>query len=196
MCLLQKRHIRILSTSYETKGAAPLNPKDLFKRKQKKDRDDLDDQKKTRDLPPRLNAALSVVLILLGLFHLYVAFFGTRSSIELRAIHWTTLSTVIFFFYPAFKQRKAHLTFMDIIWALGASSSGLYILASWERIAVSGGLVNTVDIVFGCNRPCWWFWRRHGAPSAMFSPCSPVFSYFTVSLDTSYPVCWDTAGIR
>ena len=98
---------------------------DLLKKKEKKAKGAPavpDDGKKTRDLPKGLNAAVSVILFCLGLYHLYIAFFGANSAMELRATHWTAL----------------------------AAACGVYILCVWQRIAVSGGSVNTADIVFGC----------------------------------------------
>ena len=127
---------------------------DLF-RKKKKDTEGqsvsaLDDNKKTRDLPKTLNLIVSIILFGLGMYHLYIAFFGANSAIELRATHWTVISTMVFLMYPAFKKGAGNVTVFDWAWAAMAAASGIYILFSWQRIAVSGGAVTTVDIVFGC----------------------------------------------
>lgn len=129
-----------------------MSIKELFQKKPKADQqpEDFDDNKKTRELPRQLDMFVSVALILLGAFHLYVAFFGTRSSMELRSVHWTTISTLVFFLYPAFKKsNRQNITLFDGIWAVAACASGLYIIFNWERIAISGGVVTTTDIVFG-----------------------------------------------
>lgn len=128
---------------------------DLFKRKPKPAAAEdalntLDDTKSTRDLSGPVNKAVTAALLFLGLFHLYVAFFGVRSSMLLRGMHWMIISTVVFMMYPAFKKSIAKVTVVDFVWAVAAFACGLYILMNWERIAVSGGVVNTWDIAFGC----------------------------------------------
>lgn len=110
----------------------------------------LDDSKKTRDLIGWYSKCVSVALIVLGIYHLYVAFFGVSSSMQLRGFHWTVLSTVVFFMYPAFKKSIRKVTALDFVWAAGACACGVYILFNWERIATSGGVVNQMDIIFGC----------------------------------------------
>ena len=130
--------------------------KDLFRRKPKSGAQEgqkaqaVDDTKRTRELSGPIHIGVTAALLFLGLFHLYVAFFGVRSSMLLRGVHWTIVSTVVFMLYPALKGAMARVTAVDFAWAAAAFASGLYILMNWERIAVSGGVVNATDIAFGC----------------------------------------------
>lgn len=108
------------------------------------------DEKKTRTLSVPLDRAVTVAMIALGLYHIYVGFFGARSAMELRSIHWLIISVCIFLIYPARKKSIGKVTVPDYAWAAAAFASGSYILFNWERIAVNGGATVTMDIVMGC----------------------------------------------
>jgi hypothetical protein len=53
-------------------------------KKAKDDQDVLDDNKKTRSLPKKLDLFVTIALTPLGFHHIYVGFFGARSTMELR----------------------------------------------------------------------------------------------------------------
>lgn len=107
------------------------------------------DEKKNRTLTGPINKFVSVALTILGLYQIYVGFFGARSAMELRAIHWLIISVCIFFLYPASKKTINKVTILDYCWAIAALVCGIYIVFNWEAIAVSGGATNTIDIVLG-----------------------------------------------
>ena len=109
----------------------------------------LDDNKKTRSLPRGLDLFVTAALTLLGFYHIYVGFFGAKSAMELRSVHWLVISVVIFLIYPAAKGSVRRVTAFDWLWLALAVASGLYILLNWERIALNAGVVNTTDILFG-----------------------------------------------
>lgn len=107
------------------------------------------EEKPTRQVPKAVNIGIIVVLTLLGLYHIYVGFFGARSAMELRAIHWLVISTVIFLLYPARKKGASKITWLDIVFSVLAFAAGLYILLNWQRIAENASIATTTDIVFG-----------------------------------------------
>lgn len=109
----------------------------------------LDDNKKTRSLPRGLDLFVTAALTLLGFYHIYVGFFGAKSAMELRSVHWLVISVVIFLIYPAAKGSVRRVTAFDWLWLALAAASDLYILLNWERIALNAGIVNTTDILFG-----------------------------------------------
>ncbi len=123
----------------------------LFKKQKNtpKEADEMDDNKKVRTLSKNFNLFVTVMLTGLGLYHIYVGFFGARSAMELRAVHWLIISVVAFFLYPASKKSIKGVTIIDAAWISGAAISGGYILLNWERIALSAGIVNSMDIFFG-----------------------------------------------
>ncbi len=123
----------------------------LFKKQKNtpKEADEMDDNKKVRTLSKNFNLFVTVMLTGLGLYHIYVGFFGARSAMELRAVHWLIISVVAFFLYPASKKSIKGVTVIDAVWISAAAISGGYILLNWERIALSTGIVNSMDIFFG-----------------------------------------------
>jgi len=102
-----------------------------------------------RSLEGSLNRVVAVVGFLLALFHLYTGFFGTFSDMNQRATHWTVISVMIFFLYPASKRAFRRITLFDFLWGAAAAVSGLYILLNWDRIAESAGVTNSTDIFMG-----------------------------------------------
>lgn len=111
--------------------------------------ENFEDTKKNRDLPKKLNNFVTVLLVCLGLYHIYVGFFGANSAMELRATHWMILSSVAFLLYPFSKRTRDRATAFDWIWfALAMICSG-YIIFNWQRIASNAGVVVPLDIVFG-----------------------------------------------
>lgn len=127
----------------------------MFWKKKQKDLsieavEEMDDNKKTRTLPRHFDLFVTAALTLLGFYHIYVGFFGARSAMELRAVHWLIISLVVFFMYPANKRAMANVTVCDYLWVTAAVASGGYILLNWERIALDAGVANNVDIIFGC----------------------------------------------
>ncbi len=120
-----------------------------MKDKKVKSAEQLDkDEKVKRVLPKGVNIAVTAVLTCLGFFHIYVAFFGARSIMQLRGIHWMVISAVIFILYPATK-KDVRLKWHDWVLSALAVASTFYALMTWKRIADNGGIMNTVDIVFG-----------------------------------------------
>ncbi len=108
------------------------------------------DSKRTRQLTGGMDKGVTAALTILGLYHIYVGFFGARSAMELRSLHWLVISVCIFFIYPSCSKRIARVTVCDGIWAACALASGAYIFLNWQRIATNGGETVTLDIIMGC----------------------------------------------
>jgi TRAP transporter 4TM/12TM fusion protein len=111
---------------------------------------DIQDEFKTmRSLEGALNRVVAVAGFLLAFFHLYTGFFGTFSDMNQRATHWTVISVMIFFLYPASKRAFKRITLFDFVWGAAAAISGLYVLLNWDRIAENAGVTNSTDIFMG-----------------------------------------------
>lgn len=122
----------------------------IFSKKKKNIDDVLDEEnKRVRTLPKHFDKAVTVALIVLGLYHIYVGFFGYKSAMNLRATHWLIISMVIFLLYPSRKGTMDKVTVFDWIWLIAAGAGSVYILANWLRIAQNAGMTNQTDVIFG-----------------------------------------------
>ncbi|NLX63871.1 MAG: TRAP transporter permease [Clostridiaceae bacterium] len=122
----------------------------IFSRKKKNVNDILEEESKSvRTLPEYLNKAVTIALIVLGLYHIYIGFFGYKSAMNLRATHWLIISMVIFLLYPSRKATLNKVTVFDWIWLIAAGASSVYILINWLRIAENAGMATQTDVIFG-----------------------------------------------
>ncbi len=108
-----------------------------------------EDSKRSRVLPKNLDKGVTIALVLLGLYQIYVGFFGYTSAMNLRAVHWMVISMVLFLLFPSRKKTIDKVTVFDWIWLAAAGACSGYILFNWLRIAENAGTTTTVDIVFG-----------------------------------------------
>ena len=65
------------------------------------EQEEISDEKRTRDLTGWYGKGVTILLTLLGLYHIYVGFFGASSAMQLRVTHWLIISVCLFFIYPA-----------------------------------------------------------------------------------------------
>ena len=75
--------------------------------------EEISDEKRTRDLTGWYQKGVTLLLGLLGLYHIYVGFFGASSAMQLRATHWLVISVCLFFIYPASKKSLAKVNVID-----------------------------------------------------------------------------------
>ena len=91
----------------------------------------------------------------LGAFHLAnVAGVLVVSTMIVRAVHLTAVLMLIYFSFAAFteQERAARIRiapYIDLILGLLALLTGVYLLARWDAIALSGGLTTPLDLVVG-----------------------------------------------
>lgn len=103
----------------------------------------------TRKNPGTIGLISVGVAFALGLFHLYTGAFGVSSAMLQRGLHWTVLSALVFILYPAGKRSGRKPGVIDYLFAVAAAVTGVYGLASWERVATDAGVTNTTDILMG-----------------------------------------------
>lgn len=126
-------------------NAEPMEAKQIAEQQE----EEISDEKRTRTLTGWYDKGVTLLLILLGLYHIYVGFFGASSAMQLRATHWLIISFCLFFIYPATKKGLAKVSVIDWGWAILALLSSGYILLNWKRIASNTGMTNQTDIIFG-----------------------------------------------
>jgi len=110
----------------------------------------LDKSSNTQNNSNKVIAMLvSITLVGLAIYHIYVGLFGARSAMELRAGHWLVMSSMAFLVYPFSKKSKGKTSVFDWLWVAAAVAASGYILLNWMRIAMRAGVVDQIDIVFG-----------------------------------------------
>ncbi|OIJ08173.1 C4-dicarboxylate ABC transporter permease [Anaerobacillus arseniciselenatis] len=96
--------------------------------------------------------ALTITIIAVGmsLYHLYTSYFGMPVTLKHRSLHVALVLTLIFMLYPAFRNlSRKKLPFYDVLLALMALSTTVYIFIDYLGIVQRGGLPNQLDIIFG-----------------------------------------------
>ena len=108
------------------------------------------DASKSRKLTGLLGKATSIIAILMSLFHLYTAGFGTLLSVKQRALHLIFAFTLGFFLFPATKKSdKTKASILDYVFIFLNVVVFGYLFIFVEQIALKGGNMTTVDLVFG-----------------------------------------------
>ncbi|PYZ92648.1 C4-dicarboxylate ABC transporter permease [Salipaludibacillus keqinensis] len=93
---------------------------------------------------------VSGMAIALSLYHLYTSYFGTPVTLQHRSIHVAVVLALIFLIYPAFKKLdRTKLHWYDIVFAMLALSTTVYIYFDYDGIVMRGGIPNDMDLVFG-----------------------------------------------
>ncbi|MCT8139347.1 TRAP transporter permease [Anaerobacillus sp. CMMVII] len=96
--------------------------------------------------------ALIVMLIAVGLslYHLYTSYFGMPVTLKHRSLHVAVVLILIYLLYPPFKKSNRNkLPLYDVILALMALSTTVYVFVEYLGIIQRGGLPNQLDLVFG-----------------------------------------------
>lgn len=96
---------------------------------------------------------LMVMGILLGLFHLYTAFFGLFPATSQRAFHWGVLGIMAFVTHPlgnwSGRLKLVKIAVDMALMALFAAAS-CYLLLTWEANAFRIGAPPGIEVFFGC----------------------------------------------
>jgi TRAP transporter 4TM/12TM fusion protein len=92
---------------------------------------------------------ITVLAICAGLYQLYIAAFGSDSTMGLRATHWVFMSAMCFLVYPAVKKQNRWSNIVDYILVIIAIAPGIYILRTWADSFMTIGLPSTLEIVLG-----------------------------------------------
>jgi TRAP transporter 4TM/12TM fusion protein len=102
------------------------------------------------NLPKAIQLFISILAVVLALFHLYTSYAGSLVDIKQRSIHLYTLMMLAFLLYPMLKKgAKQKIPIYDYVLALLSFCLGSYMIVSATRIIESGGQINNVDIYVG-----------------------------------------------
>ena len=91
-----------------------------------------------------------VIAIVMSLFQLYTARFGTLLSVKQRSLHIIFAFILGFLLYPATKKsNKEKVSIFDYIFIILSVTVFGYLFIFVEQIATRGGNVTTTDVIFG-----------------------------------------------
>ncbi len=92
---------------------------------------------------------VSIVAILLSLYHMYTSYFGTPPVLQHRAIHVAAILVLAFALYPPFRQAKRHkIPIYDLVLIALSASTAVYVIWNYADIVRRAGEPTTWDVVF------------------------------------------------
>ncbi|GAB2720940.1 TRAP transporter permease [Halomonas garicola] len=101
-------------------------------------------------LPSAVIKGVTVVAVLLALFHLYTSFSGPLVDVAQRSIHLYTLLGLTFVLYPLTRTgARDRVPWGDAALAILAFGVGVYMLAVADRVIASAGRINDTDMLVG-----------------------------------------------
>ncbi|BAS28231.1 TRAP transporter permease [Limnochorda pilosa] len=91
----------------------------------------------------------TALAVFAGLLHLYTGLFGVFSASVQRAAHWGLLAALVFFIYPARRQRKTGVTVFDLVLVAGVAVATIYLLANWQNRLLRVFMPSPQELVMG-----------------------------------------------
>lgn len=111
---------------------------------------ELDQSSNVRKLAGNLGKVITLIAIVMSLFHLYTAGFGILLAMKQRAMHLMFVFVLGFLMYPASKRfDKTKIQFFDWFLAGGGIIVTGYILMFYEELVRRGGRPTSLDMVMG-----------------------------------------------
>ncbi|MBP1931295.1 TRAP transporter permease [Ammoniphilus resinae] len=89
------------------------------------------------------------IATILGLFHLYTAYFGSLPGLLQRSVHWLLVSILVFICTFGSKNKKTSQKIIDVFLIVGAIGTGGYILLYYDDILMNYGSINQVEVLLG-----------------------------------------------
>ncbi len=112
---------------------------------------ELDTEVRFRDLIGTWARIVTVLGVILSLFHVYTAGFGVLIELKHRAIHLAFVMGLIFLTFPMTKRGMTQRTvpWYDAILAVLAASWSIYILWNFDTLIHRSGEATPLDLAFG-----------------------------------------------
>lgn len=115
----------------------------------------------------RWGLVITLVTIVMGLFHLYFNSYGFLLSIQLRAAHLAFVLTLVFLIFPRRKgDPSASPSLFDLALIIIGAGSSLYMFAMYNEFATTGRLPDQFDLAIAlggilvlfeaCRRAIGW----------------------------------------
>jgi len=104
----------------------------------------------SRSLSGRVGGLVAAIAIAMSLFQLYTGFAGELPGSKQLSIHLTFALVLCFLCFPGSKKSSRHrIAIPDIILAILAGASALYLFVNYEHVVTSVGDAATYDLVIG-----------------------------------------------
>ncbi|WP_106476018.1 TRAP transporter permease [Phytohalomonas tamaricis] len=101
-------------------------------------------------LPERIVKLVTLLSVLLALFHLYTSFSGPLVDVAQRSIHLYTLLGLAFVLYPiSRKGARDRVPWGDALLVVLAFAIGIYMLVVADRVIATAGRINMFDTAVG-----------------------------------------------
>ncbi|MCI0509619.1 TRAP transporter 4TM/12TM fusion protein [Chromohalobacter marismortui] len=101
-------------------------------------------------LPGFVLKFVTVVAVVLAIFHLYTSFSGPLVDVAQRSIHLYTLLGLTFILYPLTRKgARDRVPWGDAMLAVLAFGVGIYMLVVSDRVITSAGRINDIDMLVG-----------------------------------------------
>lgn len=109
------------------------------------------DTSRLRKLSGKIGIIVSVIAILMSVFHLWTAWQGTLLAMKQRSLHMIFAFTIGFLLYPARSKSKNKNKVQILDWVFVAISLIVwgYIFFNVEAIALKGGRMSQQDMILG-----------------------------------------------
>lgn len=96
-----------------------------------------------------VNVIVTAFAIIVSLYHMYTAYFGSPPVLVHRAVHVAMILVLAFALYPPFmKASREKIPLYDILLILASISTAVYVIFNYEDIVRRAGIPTTLDIVF------------------------------------------------
>lgn len=113
--------------------------------------EDADELSKTRKLGNSLwGNIIKTAAIVLSLFHLYTAGFGTLPLVQQRSFHLGLVLFVLYLLFPISKKSsRKRMNIIDPILAVISLAANFYVYFRYDQIAANSGILTSLDLVVG-----------------------------------------------
>lgn len=91
---------------------------------------------------------IALLLCVWTAFQLYFTTLGVMSAVHVRAIHCIFLLVFTFLLFPVCRKEKRerkYPSFLDLLLIFGSVSSFLYLVLNYDRIAMAGGRISSME---------------------------------------------------
>lgn len=118
---------------------------------QKKLLEEFDSESRYRVFSGKISAiVIKAFAILVALYHLYGAVFGTPVTLKHRSLHVAMILALGFMFYPFGKKgRRDKTSWFDLVLAVLAAATCIYVFVDYIGIIGRAGMPNAADLIVG-----------------------------------------------
>lgn len=102
-----------------------------------------------RKLTGFVGAAVSALLIISSLFHIYTGGFGLLSTMSQRSLHLLFTLVPTFFLYSSSTKNSDRLSWYDVVIGLLTLTACLYILLTWRQNTMRIGDPEMIELILG-----------------------------------------------